>query len=85
MNFIEEFYYGNINPQAWSSDQNPKVQKDIQTLSESENFLTDKLTGEEKRRFISYVDAGQPSTANQTSTVSSPVSAWVPSLRLILL
>ena len=25
MNFIEEFYYGNINPQARSSDQNPKT------------------------------------------------------------
>ena len=33
MNFIEEFYYGNINPQARSSDQNPKVQKDMQTLN----------------------------------------------------
>ncbi len=57
MNFIEEFYYGNINPQARSSDQNPKVQKDMQTLNESEDFLTDKLSGEEKRRFINYVDA----------------------------
>ena len=57
MNFIEEIYYGNINPQARSSDQNPKVQKDMQSLSESEDFLTDKLSGEEKRRFISYVDA----------------------------
>ena len=57
MNFIEEFYYGNINPQARSSDQNPKVQKDMQTLNESEDFLTDKLSGEEKKRFLQYVDA----------------------------
>ncbi len=56
-NFIEEFYYGNIDPQARSSGQNKKVQHDMQTLNESEDFLTDKLTGEEKKRFLQYVDA----------------------------
>lgn len=55
--FIEEFYYGNIDPQARSSEQNKKVQHDMQTLNESEDFLTDKLTGEEKKRFLQYVDA----------------------------
>ena len=54
--FIEEFYYGNIDPQARSSEQNKKVQHDMQTLTESEDFLTDKLSGEEKKRFIQYVD-----------------------------
>ena len=48
--FIEEFYYGNIDPQARSSEQNKKVQHDMQTLNESEDFLTDKLSGEEKKR-----------------------------------
>ena len=56
-NFIEEFYYGNIDPQARSSEQNKKVQRDMQTLNESEDFLTDKLSGEEKKRFLQYVDA----------------------------
>ena len=55
--FIEEFYYGNIDPQARSSEQNKKVQRDMQTLNESEDFLTDKLSGEEKKRFVQYVDA----------------------------
>ena len=55
--FIEEFYYGNIDPQARSSEQNKKVQHDMQTLNESEDFLTDKLSGEEKKRFLQYVDA----------------------------
>lgn len=27
-NFIEEFYYGNIDPQARSFEQNKKVQRD---------------------------------------------------------
>lgn len=56
-NFIEEFYYGNIDPQARSFEQNKKVQRDMQTLNESEDFLTDKLSGEEKKRFLQYVDA----------------------------
>ena len=74
MNFIEEFYYGNINPQARGSDQNPKVQKDMQTLSESEGFLTDKLSGEEKRRFISYVDAW--ATVNGESNLDSFITGF---------
>ena len=55
-NFIEEFYYGNIDPQARSFEQNQKVQRDMQTLTDNEDFLTDKLSGEEKKRFIQYVD-----------------------------
>ena len=74
MNFIEEFYYGNINPQARSSDQNPKVQKDMQMLSESEDFLTDKLSGEEKKRFISYVDAW--ATVNGESNLDSFITGF---------
>ena len=56
-NFIEEFYYGNIDPQARSFEQNKKVQRDMQILTDNEDFLTDKLSGEEKKRFLQYVDA----------------------------
>lgn len=28
----------------------------MQTLNESEDFLVDKLSGEEKKRFLQYVD-----------------------------
>ena len=56
-NFIEEFYYGNIDPQARSFEQNKKVQRDMEILTDNEDFLTDKLSGEEKKRFIQYVDA----------------------------
>ena len=74
MNFIEEFYYGNINQQARSSDQNPKVQKDVQTLNESEDFLTDKLSGEEKKRFLHYVDAW--ASVNGESTLESFITGF---------
>lgn len=56
-NFIEEFYYGNIDPQARSFEQNKKVQRDMQMLNESEDFLTNKLSGEEKKRFLQYVES----------------------------
>ena len=56
-NFIEEFYYGNIDPRARSFEQNKKVQRNMQILTDNEDFLADKLSGEEKKRFLQYVDA----------------------------
>ena len=46
--FIEEFYYGNIDPQARSTMQNKTVQKQIKILMLNEDFLTEALTGEKK-------------------------------------
>ena len=73
-NFIEEFYYGNIDPQARSFEQNKKVQHDMQTLNESEDFLTDKLSGEEKKRFLQYVDAW--AAVNGESTLDSFIAGF---------
>lgn len=73
--FIEEFYYGNIDPQARSFEQNKKVQHDMQTLNESEDFLTDKLSGEEKNDSSSTSMPGQPSMVSPPSIASSPASA----------
>ena len=73
-NFIEEFYYGNIDPQARSFEQNKKVQHDMQTLNESEDFLTDKLSGEEKKRFLQYVDAW--ASVNGESTLDSFITGF---------
>ena len=73
-NFIEEFYYGNIDPQARSFEQNKKVQRDMQTLIESEDFLTDKLSGEEKKRFLQYVDAWV--SVNGESTLDSFITGF---------
>ena len=73
-NFIEEFYYSNIDPQARSFEQNKKVQHDMQTLNESEDFLTDKLSGEEKKRFLQYVDAW--AAVNGESTLDSFITGF---------
>lgn len=55
--FIEEFYYGNIDPQARSTKCNSAVSKELQILSNAEEYLTEKLTEENKSKFLDYVNA----------------------------
>ena len=56
-NFIEEFYYGNLDPQARSTKENKAMQKQMEVLMLNEDFLTDALTGENKKRFLDFVNA----------------------------
>ena len=46
--FIEEFYYGNIEPQEVNSELTPKLKKKLSNLAEKEEQLTARLTGEDK-------------------------------------
>ena len=46
--FIEEFYYGNIDPQARSTRQNKTVQKEM-VLTKTEEQLTKALQDEQKK------------------------------------
>ena len=55
--FIEEFYYGNIEPQACSSELNKELKKLLSTLTEKEELITAKLNGNEKDLFSEYVNA----------------------------
>ena len=55
--FIEEFYYGNIDPQARSAKQNKAVQKQMEVLMLNEDFLTERLSGESKKKFLNFVNA----------------------------
>lgn len=57
LGFIEEFYYGNIEPQACSSELNKELKKLLSTLTEKEELLTATLNGEEKDLFSEYVNA----------------------------
>ena len=56
-NFIEEFYYGNLDPQARSTKENKAMQKQMEVLMLNEDFLTEALTGENKKRFLDFVNA----------------------------
>ena len=54
-NIIEDFYYGNIEPQEVNSELTPKLKKKLNNLAGKEEQLTAMLNGEEKELFLSYV------------------------------
>lgn len=55
--FIEEFYYGNLDPQALSTKENKAVEKQREVLMQNEDFLTKNLSGESKKKFIEFSNA----------------------------
>ncbi|MGN0557428.1 MAG: DUF6809 family protein [Acutalibacteraceae bacterium] len=55
--FIEEFYYGNIDPQARSMKQNQTVQKEMAVLTQTEELLTNALSDEQKKWFLDFANA----------------------------
>ena len=56
-NFIEELYYGNIDPQSRSFKNGSYLKKQMTILSESEALLTDRLTGDDKKLVLTFVNA----------------------------
>ena len=56
-NFIEEFYYGNIDPQNSGFEEDESVQRDMQTIRENDDYLSDTLSGEEKERLKAVYQA----------------------------
>lgn len=56
-NFIEEFFYGNIDPQERSIKKNKRVRREMKILSENEDYFLKELAGEQQKRFLEYVDA----------------------------
>ena len=54
-NIIEDFYYGNIEPQEISTERSLELKKKLDQLTQTEEQLTAKLTEEEKALFAKYV------------------------------
>ncbi len=52
--FIEDFYYGNIEPQESITELKAEIKKKLDVLSQTEEQLTEKLTNEEKELFMKY-------------------------------
>ena len=52
---IEEFYYGNIEPQELSTEITPKLKKKLSSLVKKEEELTAMLPEKEKELFTNYV------------------------------
>lgn len=57
-NFIEEFYYGNLDPQARSTKQNKTVQKQMEVLMLNEDFLTKTYWEKAKRSSSTFATLG---------------------------
>ena len=56
-NIIEDFYYGNLEPQEINSELTPKLKKELSNLTDKEEQLTARLNGEDKELFQNYVSA----------------------------
>ncbi len=55
--FIEQFYFGNIDPQARSTRCSEAVTKEISVIAAAEEYLIAKLQGEEKSKFLDHINA----------------------------
>ena len=56
MKFIEDFYYGNIDPQEMKSELTDDIKKQLNKLVKTEERLREKLKGEDKELFNTYVE-----------------------------
>ena len=56
-NFIEELFYGNIDPQARAFRKGHHAIKVSQSISDIEETLTQRLQGEDKDLFLDFCNA----------------------------
>lgn len=56
-NIIEELFYGNIDPQARGFKKDSYLQKQMTIMFHSEEILTERLKGDDKKTFLSFVNA----------------------------
>ncbi|MBQ8028023.1 MAG: hypothetical protein IJ262_01300 [Clostridia bacterium] len=64
-NIIEDFYYGNIEPQELTTEITPRLKKKLSELVKKEEELAAKLSDEEKEKFANYA-----SKYNEFSSIS---------------
>ena len=86
-NFIEEFFYGNLDPQARSTKQNNAVQKQMEILMNNEEKLTAALDDENKKLFLNFSNAwsvvnGESNTitvayGTSVDVIAQPASGYV--------
>ena len=54
---LEDFYYGNIEPQELTTEITPKLKKKLSALVKKEEELTAILPEKERELFVNYVNA----------------------------
>lgn len=57
VNFIEELYYGNTEPQNKRRRESRNYGREMKVLSKNEDILLEKLPLEDRKLFLEYVDA----------------------------
>ena len=62
-NFIEELYYGNINPNEKKFVRNTQYSKALETMSEIENEVLNKFSDEDKKLFNDMINASDEISA----------------------
>ena len=80
--FIEELYYGNIDPQNSGFEDDTSVQRELRTISENEDYLADTLAGEEKKRFLNFANAW--SAYNGDATLDGFITGFRLGARFVL-
>ena len=55
--FIESFYYGNIEPQSLTTELTPKLKKKLNELVKKEEGLASRLPEGERELFSKYTNA----------------------------
>ena len=68
MSFIEELFYGNLDPQSRSPHSTRRVSRDVAALDGLEDALTERLQGTHKRLFARLVSG----LANLTARFARP-------------
>ena len=56
-NFLEELYYGNVDPQARGYRKGNHILKVSKSINELEEKLTERLSGEDKALFLDFCNA----------------------------
>jgi septation ring formation regulator EzrA len=53
---LEDFWYGNINPQEQSTENNPEIKHLLNLMGRNRDSLSDTLTDEQKETLAKYDD-----------------------------
>lgn len=79
---LEDFYFGEIQPNIRSHSSNPRLKKCSQTINENEEILLKLLEGKERKLFLDFVDA--QSEVEGTSAVENFINGFKLGVRMIV-
>ena len=82
MGFLEQFFYGNIDPKSRSSVQIQELKKVQKKLTDLEEQLTQQLTEPQRALFVAYTDVWNE--LNEKSDLDSFVTGFRMGARMTL-